>query len=343
MSRMFTSLILICFFAAFPAATALADSAYSAEAGVFKFRETPGQSYWRVQDIKFSGVQLTQAGATWNLVGSPWGNTASGEAMAIAMYGAVQANANASTNALSGGSVGAATATVDDLMITRRDGSIADDTVVGTVRLTIAFNSAIAVSNLHEGNRPFNASRLDWEFTVLDVFATPFSGWITHTPDGTFSSGSQTLGSQTVDVPFGVTAGTLVGLRLGANLGAQVLGNSDQTANVSVTSDASILLGEVVAERPDAPRLAIIVPPEYRADSVKWNIVDGYLMPPSTVPCPADLDGSGVVDPADIGLLLLDFGACSGCPSDFDGSGETDSSDLGLMLLEFGDCPSQAR
>ncbi len=57
-------------------------------------------------------------------------------------------------------------------------------------------------------------------------------------------------------------------------------------------------------------------------------------------PCPSDLDGNGVIDPADIGLVLLDFGPCSGCSSDLDQSGAVDMADIGLLLLDFGDCPT---
>ncbi|MCE9620694.1 MAG: hypothetical protein K8R92_12405 [Planctomycetes bacterium] len=48
-----------------------------------------------------------------------------------------------------------------------------------------------------------------------------------------------------------------------------------------------------------------------------------------------DLDGDGIVDGADLGLMLLDFGPCPGCPSDLDGSGEVDGGDIGLLLLNF--------
>ena len=56
-------------------------------------------------------------------------------------------------------------------------------------------------------------------------------------------------------------------------------------------------------------------------------------------PCPSDLDGNGLVDNADISLLLLDFGSCTGCPSDLDGNDVVDNADISL-LLEFGDCPT---
>jgi alpha-tubulin suppressor-like RCC1 family protein len=56
-------------------------------------------------------------------------------------------------------------------------------------------------------------------------------------------------------------------------------------------------------------------------------------------PCVGDLDESGEVDSADLGLMLLYYGPCDGCPADLDGSGEVDSGDLGLLLLYYGPCP----
>ena len=53
---------------------------------------------------------------------------------------------------------------------------------------------------------------------------------------------------------------------------------------------------------------------------------------------PADLDGSGFVDAADIGYMLLDFGPCgdpANCIADLDHSGDVDSADVGLVLLEM--------
>lgn len=55
--------------------------------------------------------------------------------------------------------------------------------------------------------------------------------------------------------------------------------------------------------------------------------------------CPADLDGSGQVDAADIGSLLTAFGGCGGCAADIDGSGEVDAADIGGLLVAFGTCP----
>ncbi len=47
---------------------------------------------------------------------------------------------------------------------------------------------------------------------------------------------------------------------------------------------------------------------------------------------PADLNGDGVVDGADLNLLLNAWGSCPDCPADLNGDGVVDGADLGLLL-----------
>ena len=55
--------------------------------------------------------------------------------------------------------------------------------------------------------------------------------------------------------------------------------------------------------------------------------------------CPADLNGDGTVDGADLTLLLADWGCTgAGCVGDFDGSGTVDGADLTIILSAWGDC-----
>jgi len=53
-------------------------------------------------------------------------------------------------------------------------------------------------------------------------------------------------------------------------------------------------------------------------------------------PCPADLDGDGVVSASDLSTLLGAWGAAGG---DIDGSGSTDAADLSALLGAWGACP----
>lgn len=57
-----------------------------------------------------------------------------------------------------------------------------------------------------------------------------------------------------------------------------------------------------------------------------------------SVRCVWDLDGNGIVDPADLALVLLDFGSCIDCETDYDGDGSVDTADVAIALLEFGAC-----
>ncbi len=50
---------------------------------------------------------------------------------------------------------------------------------------------------------------------------------------------------------------------------------------------------------------------------------------------PADLNGDGRVDAADIGLLIAAWGPCPGCSADIDGNGLVDSGDLGLLIAAW--------
>lgn len=59
----------------------------------------------------------------------------------------------------------------------------------------------------------------------------------------------------------------------------------------------------------------------------------------SAVPCPGDLDGSGVVDGGDLGTILSGWGDCPGCVGDLDGDGRIDGGDLGQFLALWGPCP----
>ena len=53
--------------------------------------------------------------------------------------------------------------------------------------------------------------------------------------------------------------------------------------------------------------------------------------------CTADIDASGVVDGADLGILLGTWGATG--MADLDASGTVDGADLGILLSAWGGCP----
>ncbi len=62
------------------------------------------------------------------------------------------------------------------------------------------------------------------------------------------------------------------------------------------------------------------------------NPVVAVLVPSDGACAPADLNCDGVVDGADLGLLLNAWGKCAGCPADLNGDGVIDGADLGILL-----------
>ncbi|MCH2162152.1 MAG: S8 family serine peptidase [Phycisphaerales bacterium] len=64
-----------------------------------------------------------------------------------------------------------------------------------------------------------------------------------------------------------------------------------------------------------------------------WNIDDIEII--ASVPnnsVPGDLNGDGIVNGEDVGLMLAAWGSCPGCPADFNGDGIVDGEDFGLLL-----------
>ncbi|HMN95940.1 MAG TPA: hypothetical protein PKC43_09840 [Phycisphaerales bacterium] len=76
---------------------------------------------------------------------------------------------------------------------------------------------------------------------------------------------------------------------------------------------------------------------EIEAAKAKLDMATAQLLAVVT-PCPGDLDGSGTVDAADLGLLLAAW-ATSDPLADLDESGIVDAGDLGLLLASWDGCP----
>ena len=56
-------------------------------------------------------------------------------------------------------------------------------------------------------------------------------------------------------------------------------------------------------------------------------------------PCVADLNGDGVVNGADLGILLANWGKPGA--TDLDGNGTTDGADQAILMGAWGPCPTQ--
>ncbi|MBM4052982.1 MAG: hypothetical protein FJ270_09635 [Planctomycetes bacterium] len=55
--------------------------------------------------------------------------------------------------------------------------------------------------------------------------------------------------------------------------------------------------------------------------------------------CAADFNGDGLVEGADLGIMLGSWGACAGCAADLDDDGLVGGADLGILLGAWGACP----
>lgn len=82
---------------------------------------------------------------------------------------------------------------------------------------------------------------------------------------------------------------------------------------------------------PDAPDAGCCAAP----------IVDMGAYERQIIVCPADINGSGTVDPADLTLLLGSWGANPGAAADLDGDGVVGAADLAILLGSWGPCPSR--
>ena len=53
---------------------------------------------------------------------------------------------------------------------------------------------------------------------------------------------------------------------------------------------------------------------------------------PGFIPAPADVNEDGVVNSADLGLVIGAWGVCDGCREDISGDGFVNAIDIGLLI-----------
>jgi len=95
----------------------------------------------------------------------------------------------------------------------------------------------------------------------------------------------------------------------------------------------------VAAVGGDSPWVAATAPKDPAGTSVSIiTIGNSGCDPDGGTPNDAmlgDLDGDGVVDGADLGALLAQWGTCDGCSGDLNGDGVVDGADLGILLANW--------
>lgn len=131
-----------------------------------------------------------------------------------------------------------------------------------------------------------------------------------------------------------------------------VLNGCTLSGNTAVYGGGGIYNGPFVYEADATPSLTgtIVCGNEIGQVSANYSDLGGNCVMqicedcefPAGIPCPADLDGNGVVNAADLGLLAMAWstdGSSAGGGADLDGDGTVGASDLGLLVAAWGPCP----
>jgi len=88
----------------------------------------------------------------------------------------------------------------------------------------------------------------------------------------------------------------------------------------------------------DAGTMAAVV------SGTTFELAGGFISSTTaTPPCPADLNDDGVVNGADLAILLAFWGPCPSGPcsiADLTGDGAVNGADLTILLGDWGNCPT---
>jgi len=102
----------------------------------------------------------------------------------------------------------------------------------------------------------------------------------------------------------------------------------------------------------DGQATGIVLNTELTAGQAYYIVIGGFgattlevsgsleITGPPQPNCPADLNDDGFVNGDDLGILLSQWGECTGsCSADFNGDGFVNGDDLGVLLAAWGACP----
>ena len=70
-------------------------------------------------------------------------------------------------------------------------------------------------------------------------------------------------------------------------------------------------------------------------------VIADFILPLLPTDCPADFNGDGTVEAADLAVLLGSWGSCppdEDCPADFNDDGMVEAADLAELLGDWGPC-----
>src|SRR5262249_34011008 len=133
-----------------------------------------------------------------------------------------------------------------------------------------------------------------------------------------------------------IDAPTQMHLHKGA---AGVAGPVALNLGVATSGGPGTLIGSTVT-LPGLINLILADPDGYCVEIHNGSFPAGAVRGQLLVPCGcrSDLNRDGVVDGADLGLLLAAWDTDDAC-ADSSGDGNVDGADLGLLLADWGACP----
>ena len=172
----------------------------------------------------------------------------------------------------------------------------------------------------------------------LDVDFYKFSATANSTVSVTVDAvGAQSYLSGPQNANGSCSAGSAVAPRTVHNLNVQIVRGTTGATIVATAASAAAGSAErlVSVVLPATDVYFVRVYPSTATDDVQLYSLAVTL---NLVPArPADITGNGVVDGADLGLLLASWGSCgTPCPTDLDRNGATDGGDLGILLADWG-------
>ena len=209
-------------------------------------------------------------------------------------------------------------------------------------------------------DRTFSGSRSSSRWTCCSSSGGPTCNWSDFAIQNTFY-GTRVLSAFGVDgistvefLPIGEapeglqfpgdsTAGCMFSYRnifICGQASSQVFGNCDESRTMylgfTAPQDDAVVTGWMEIRRSAGGGYAIT---RWAYEDDGSTILTGQVPEPA---CTGDLDESGLVDSADLGSLLAEWGDCSkktACRADIDGNDRVDAADLGLLIAAWGACP----
>ncbi len=142
----------------------------------------------------------------------------------------------------------------------------------------------------------------------------------------------------TAEHPRTIAAANVAAILASGTVIRQAVGTEDFLYDMNVEFHAHLQALGIPHAWIEAPGVDHSTPDLFEAlGEGNWEFYNGLFGGLGAVP--ADLDGSGEVDGADLSLLLAAWGSCGApCDADLDGSGSVDGADLAAMLAAWGTC-----